>query len=121
MAKTHSRLSFDELCEEAFGELGLHPWEFYEYSLYEFVLKRKGHIKRRKNDYQNLLVASMIPHMKKEDRARIIKQVFKEDNGKVLSLKEEYERIQKRYESITGGQELKVVNGGKRNKDNNRR
>lgn len=67
-----------------------------------------------------MLVASMVPHMKKEDRARVIKQVFKEDNGKVLSLKEEYERIQKRYESIVGGENLKVVNGGKRNKNNNR-
>lgn len=101
--------------------MGLHPWEFYEYSLSEYLLKRKGYFRGRKTEYQNLLVASMIPHMKKEDRVRIIKQVFKEDNGKVLSLKEEYERIQKRYESITGGQDLKVVNGGKRNKDNSRR
>lgn len=27
---------------EALGEMGLHPWELYEYSMLEFISKRKG-------------------------------------------------------------------------------
>ena len=118
LAKTHSRLSFNDLCEEALGEIGLHPWEFYEYELKDYMLKRKGFYKGKKVDYQNLLIASLVPHMKKEDRNKIIIQVFKEDNGPGLSLKEQYERIQKKYESVDGDN-LKVT-GGKRNKNSNR-
>jgi hypothetical protein len=118
LARTHSRLSFDELCEEAFGEIGLHPWEFYEYQLYEYVLKRKGYVKGQKINLQNMLMASMAPHMKKEDRAKVVNQVFKDDKGKGGSLKERYEAMMKKHAELIPG-ELKVSNG-KRDKNNNR-
>jgi hypothetical protein len=122
LARTHSRLSFDELCEEAFGEIGLHPWEFYEYQLYEYVLKRKGYVKgqvREQNlNLQNMLLASMAPHMKKEDRAKVVRQVFKDDNNKGGSLKERYEAMMKKHAELIPG-ELKVSNV-KRDKNSNR-
>jgi hypothetical protein len=102
------------------GELGLHPWEFYEYELSEYLLKRKGYYRGKRIAYQNMLVASLVPHMKKEDRGKIMISAFKEDKGAGLSLKEQYERIQKKYESIEGD-DLKVSNSGKRNKNINRR
>jgi hypothetical protein len=99
LAKTHSPLSFDELCEEALGEMGMHPWEFYEYSLIEFIQKRKGLNRRRKDDYQRMLLASMLPYMKKEDRLKIVTEAFKQDGTKTLSLRERYEALKKKYQS----------------------
>jgi hypothetical protein len=99
--------------------MGLHPWEFYEYELNDFMLKRKGFFRGKRVDFQNTLIASLVPHMKKEDRNKIVVQAFKDDKVGGLSLKEQYERIQKRYESVEGN-ELKVTHGGKRNKNNRR-
>lgn len=67
-----------------------------------------------------MLIASLVPHMKKEDRGKIMINAFKEDKGPGLSLKEQYERIQKKYESVEGD-DLKVSSSGKRNKNINRR
>jgi hypothetical protein len=100
LAKTHSRLSFDELCEEALGEVGLHPWEFYEYDFTEYLQKRKGLHRRRKDDYQQMLIASMLPYMKKEERVRIVNDAFKKGGAKVLSLRERYNELQKKYQPL---------------------
>jgi hypothetical protein len=108
LAKTHRSLTFDELCEEAFGEIGLHPWEFYEYSLIEYLQKRKGASRKRKDDYRQMLVASMLPYMKKEERARIVTNAFREEGAKVISLRERYEAIKKRFQDAG---ELNFNNG----------
>jgi hypothetical protein len=101
-------LTFDDLCEEAFGEIGLHPWEFYDYSLIEYLQKRKGYNARRKDEYQRMLIASMVPYMKKEDRAKIISQAFKHEGAKVVSLRERYEAVKKRFQDAG---ELNFNNG----------
>lgn len=111
MAKTHSRLSFDELCEEAFGEVGLHPWEFYEYSLYEYMQKRKGLHKKRKDDYQQMLIASMLPYMDKRERVKIVSEAFRVGGAKVVSLKERYEALKERYQSATEPESLRAKDG----------
>jgi len=98
LAKTHSSLTFEQLCEEAFGEIGLHPWEFYDYSLTEYMQKRKGYSRRRKDDFQRLLISSMIPYMDKNDRRRIVNEAFQKEGVKALSLRERYEAIKKRYQ-----------------------
>lgn len=52
---THSKgkpLTFDDLCAEAFGAMGLHPWELWEYTMGEFLLKRKGHYDARRQQWQ---------------------------------------------------------------------
>jgi predicted nucleotide-binding protein (sugar kinase/HSP70/actin superfamily) len=98
LAKTHRSLTFDEICEEAFGEIGLHPWEFYEYSLIDYLCKRKGYNRKRKDDYQQRLIASMLPYMKKEERIRIVSNAFREEGAKVISLRERYEAIKKRFQ-----------------------
>jgi hypothetical protein len=96
LAKTHRSLTFDELCEEAFGS-GLHPWEFYQYDLSEFLHRRRGLYKDRKGLLQQQLVAAMLPHMKKDDRLKIIKDAFREDGAKTISLKEHYKQLKERY------------------------
>jgi hypothetical protein len=65
-----------------------------------------------------MITASLVPHMKKEDRAKIVAQAFKEDKGKVLSLRDRYDQMLKRYEMMDADN-LKV--NGKRDKNNNRR
>lgn len=99
LAKTHSLLSFDELCEEAFGS-GLHPWEFYQYDLNEYLQRRKGLYKRRKGEYQEMLIASMLPYMGKKERVKIVNDAFKQEGVKTLSLRERYNELQKRYEPL---------------------
>lgn len=99
LARTHSQnrsLTFDELCEEALGS-GLHPWEFYEYDLTEYAQRRKGRAKDQQQRYQEQLTAAMVPHMKKEDRKKIINDAFRDASKKQLSLKEQYAQIKQRY------------------------
>jgi hypothetical protein len=88
--------------------MGLHPWEFYEYSLIEYLQKRKGANRRRKDEYQQRLIASMLPYMKKEERVRIVSQVFREEGAKVVSLRERYEALKKRFQEAG---ELNFNNG----------
>jgi hypothetical protein len=111
LAKTHRQLSFNELREEAFGEIGLHPWEFYEYSVTEFMQKRNGFHRKRKDDYRQMLIASMLPYMDKSDRVKIVTNAFKEDGAKVVSLKERYEELKRRYQSISDPGSLKAKDG----------
>jgi hypothetical protein len=111
LAKTHSRLSFDELCEEAFGS-GLHPWEFYSYDLHEYLLRRKGLKQHHQHRYQEMIIAAMVPHMDKHNRLKIVNEAFKGDKDE--SAKEKYNRIQQRFAGI-------LDNGPvKRNKNSNR-
>lgn len=45
-ARTHSNskpLTFDGICEEATGVLGLKPWELWEYTFEEYLWHRKGY------------------------------------------------------------------------------
>lgn len=74
LAKTHRAkpLSFKEICEEAFGVLNLHPWEFWEYTFEDYLLKRNGFYDYRRIDLKNNLqhfryVAywCVYPHLKK--------------------------------------------------------
>jgi hypothetical protein len=93
------------------GELGLHPWEFNEYSLIEYLQKRKGYNKKRKDDYQRMLVSSMLPYMKKEDRVRIVSQAFREEGGKVVSLRERYEALKAKHADALNAPPLRILKG----------
>jgi len=115
LAKTHSpgkSLTFDELCEEAFGS-GLHPWEFYSYDLKEYMQRRKGLAEYNQYRYQEQIIAAMAPYMGKGDRTKVVNDAFRV-NGKSESPKETYERIQKRYAGL-------AIENVQRNKNNNRR
>lgn len=75
LAPTHSKsrpLSFKEICEEAFGVLGLHPWEFWEYTFEDYMLKRKGFFDHRdiklRADFQHFRLVAyfcVYPHLTK--------------------------------------------------------
>jgi hypothetical protein len=113
LAKTHSSLTFDELCEEAFGD-GLHPWEFWQYDLTEYLQRRRGLYNRRKVAFQEQLTAAMVPYMDKSNRVKIVKEAFRQEGEKQLSLKEQYNKIRKRFEDACVEEvTLKVKNGSK--------
>lgn len=41
--RTHSpKFTWEDLLSEAYGEMNLHPWDFDQYSLKDYILKRKG-------------------------------------------------------------------------------
>jgi hypothetical protein len=88
----------------------LQPWDFYEYNLYEYLQKRKGYQRRRKSDYQQMIIASMLPYMKKEERIRIVSQAFREEGAKVVSLRERYELLKNRYRTVEEPSALKSKN-----------
>lgn len=46
MQRTHDPkpLTWNDYKRTAFGVMGLHPWEFYEYTVEEFILKLQGHV-----------------------------------------------------------------------------
>lgn len=116
MAPTHSRLTFDELREEAFGDMGLQPWEFYQYELAEYLLMRSGKVKARlrelKQEFQHVQIICyymILPWLEKKDRNKkideLIPNIYDDNPTKVVSLKEHYERIQKRYAGILNAPE----------------
>lgn len=77
-ARTHSTkrpLSFKEICEEAFGVLNLHPWDFWEYTFEDYLLKRNGHFNNRdtqlRAEFQNFRLVAyfcVYPHLTKAGR-----------------------------------------------------
>jgi hypothetical protein len=93
------------------GELGMHPWEFNEYSLVEYLQKRKGYNRKRKDDYQQRLIASMLPYMKKEERIRIVEQAFREEGAKVISLRKRYEAAKVKHADALNAPPLRIHNG----------
>jgi hypothetical protein len=75
----------------------MHPWEFYEYSLSEYILRRKGRRKADNERHKEALIAAMIPYMKKEHRIKIVNEAFSDDNSRRMSLRERYEKIKQKY------------------------
>lgn len=39
---SHKKFTWEDLLSEAYGEFGLHPWDFDQYTMQEYILKRKG-------------------------------------------------------------------------------
>lgn len=100
VTETHSDnpLTWDVLLAEAFGELKLHPWEFYNYSYEEYFLKRKGNLANELIEWQRCrLIAfySSAPHMKKGFK---IEDIFKlpGEEGKKIT-KKDIDNIRERY------------------------
>lgn len=108
MAKTHSLLSFNDLCKEAFGS-GLQPWEFYEYTLDEYILRREGLHDKRKSELRELYVHaqmlayySVSPYLSKSDKKKpindIIPNIYEEPKAKP-SKREEYNKLIETYKA----------------------
>jgi hypothetical protein len=88
----------------------LHPWEFGEYTLREFILRRKGlHEARRKQlreDYQHTRILAyhmILPYLDKSAKRKPIDQIvpdlYDDDNpAKVISLKDRYKELLEKYE-----------------------
>jgi hypothetical protein len=105
LAKTHS-LSFRDLVREALGS-GLQPWEFHEYTLEEYSLRREGLNNERKRelreDFQHTRILAyhmILPYLdksaKKKSIDQIIPDIYDENRAKVISLKDQYERMKQR-------------------------
>src|SRR5688500_10303496 len=85
-ARTHSKsrpLSFKEICQEAFGVIGLHPWDFWEYTFEEYMIKRKGFFDNRditlQAEYQHFRLVAyfcVYPHLTKAGRQRPYTEVI---------------------------------------------
>lgn len=97
-----------ELKEEAFG-FGLHPWEFYEYTLEEFMLRRSGVIKARRmelqQDFQHIriLASYMItPYLNKKDKDKTLDQLVPDiyDCTPKESPKSVLERVTEKYKKL---------------------
>jgi hypothetical protein len=92
--------------KEAFGS-GLQPWEFYEYTLDEYLLRREGIYEKRKSELrelythvQMLAYYSVSPYLSKGDKRKpigqIIPNIYEEQKEKV-SKREEYNKLITRY------------------------
>lgn len=124
MAPTHSQLTFDELCEEAFGDVGLHPWEFYQYDLCDYLIKRTGMVKAQKRNlrlqFQHVQIAAyytILPYLDKKDRHKkideLIPNIYDDKPTKIVNLKEYYEELQKKYAGIADAPAQRKRNGRK--------
>jgi hypothetical protein len=91
--------------------MGLHPWEFYQYDLVEYLQMRDGKVKARhrelKQNFQHTQILAyymILPYLEKKDRHKkideLIPNIYDDKPAKVVSLKEQYERIQQKYAGI---------------------
>lgn len=48
------QFTWDDLLSEAFGELGLHPWDFERYTFREYVARRKGMAARDVSEWHKM-------------------------------------------------------------------
>jgi hypothetical protein len=87
---------------------GLHPWEFYEYTLDELLLRLRGINEKRslelKQLYQHVRMAayySLLPHLtpgaKKKSIDEIIPDIYEPVEKKVVSMKEWYAKTKEKY------------------------
>ena len=59
--RTHSNSSpftWADLLAEAYGELGLHPWEFDLYTMSDYLARRKGYMNKDLNDWHKVRIMS---------------------------------------------------------------
>jgi len=88
--------------EEALGDLGLHPWELWEYSFEEYRLKRKGKRDARyrelREDWQNLryhAYFTIAPHLKGRHKIdKVVPDIYGTDK---IKPKKTYNEIIERY------------------------
>lgn len=122
LAPTHSRLSFNDLCKEAFAS-GLHPWEFYEYTLYEYLLRREGMQLRRRRELQEdyrhvqmLAYYSILPWLPQAARKKPIDEIVPNlyEERKSGDAKQRYKNLFEQY------RQAGLINGGQRNQNNDR-
>lgn len=81
--RTHSKpLTFDELCEEAFGVLNIHPWELWVYTYEDYCLKRKGFYnwdlsirKGLHDDARMISYYAILADLKKSDQRKPIDKI----------------------------------------------
>lgn len=113
-------LSFREICEEAFGVLGLHPWEFWEYTFEDYILKRKGFFDNRdiklRADFQHFRLVAyfcVYPHLTKAGKNKpytdIIPDIYEKSTSQE-DFKKWFEEMRKKAKQRT--QKLKTI--GKR-------
>lgn len=104
--------------------MGLRPWEFYEYTIYEYRLFQMGHNDSRrrelKEEYQHIRILAyhiISPYLSKKDQkkslAELIPDIY-EEGGKQKSLKEIANETFERYKKAGY---LKDASG---NRDKNR-
>jgi nitroreductase len=98
LAKTHS-LSFRDLVREALGS-GLQPWEFHEYTLEGLNNERKRELREDFQHTRILAYHMILPYLdksaKKKSIDQIIPDIYDENRAKVISLKDQYERMKQR-------------------------
>lgn len=119
MAKTH-RLTFDDLCKEAFGS-GLQPWEFYEYTIDEYLLRREGLKEKRKSELRELythvqmqayyaIAPYLSPSDKRKPISEIIPNIYEEKPAEAKAdAKARYKELIKRYQAAG------LLNGSQQN------
>lgn len=98
--------------------MGLHPWEFDEYTIHEYLLKRKGAIKMRRRELQQefqhfrllayYVIAPYLPAKdKKKSLDKLIPDIYEEPEPE-KDVKETYLSIKERLRKAG------LLNGGKR-------
>jgi hypothetical protein len=119
-------LSWDDILKEAFGGMGLHPWEFDQYTFNQYLHKRTGWIeekrKRLEQEFENFRVVAyyaIIDKLKPQYAKKPIDQLipniwrpFKQESKE--DIKERYKRNMEIIKQL--GPPI-----GKGNKNNDRR
>lgn len=107
-------LSFQQICEEAFGVIGLHPWEFWEYTVEDYMIKRKGYFDNRditlRAEFQHYRLVAyfcVYPHLTKAGRQKpytdIIPDIYEKSTTKedfAIWFEDKRQKAKKRMEKL---------------------
>lgn len=101
LTATHSQikpLSFLEIRQEAYGVLGMHPWEFRKYTLECYLIKRDGFYNNRRIQLQTefqhvrlLCYFSVWPHLTKAAQKKPYTEIIPDLYEKATK-KEDYQK-----------------------------
>lgn len=105
LTPTHRAITWDEFMAEALGGLNLHPWELWEYTLQEYIWKRRGtNDVRRKELREDWILLrhhaffTLSPYLKKgATMENIIPDIFEPVTTK-SGKKEHINKVMKRYQ-----------------------
>ena len=95
MAKSHSKYTWADLQKEAYGEMGLHPWELDDYSMQDFFFKRSGLYDRELREWHMVRFLAYYAagsDLKKGTKLKDILPLPGDTEHTTESLKERYQR-----------------------------
>ena len=98
--QTHSSSTFgwDDLKAEAFGEMGLHPWELDHYTMSDYIAKRKGHQAKELTEWHRVRIVAYYAASGYLKKGTKLQDILPLPGDKVMNKQQKGESLKEWYE-----------------------